>query len=741
MSLRDPALLTRRLLASTALGFGLALAASPKAAAQGPPGAPPPPQDAPAGATLQLPELRVQDRPLAPESEYKADQPTLPKLTQPLRDTPQSITVVPRQVMDDQNVTTLRDTLRNVTGLTIAAGEASAQGDSLTIRGFTARNDLYLDGMRDFGSYYRDPFNYDRIEVLKGPSSILFGRGSTGGVVNQASKTPLLDDRFVAGTFSLGTDNTHRLTLDANAPVGAPGSDAAVRLNLMAHESDVADRDVAHNQRFGIAPTVAFGIGTPTRVTVSYFHLSEDDTPDYGFPWLDFGPASTGISRPAEVAHANYYGFQNGNFLKAGVDIGTAKVEHDVTDWLTLRDQMRFAYYTRYARITEPQVNSLLAPGTLLSTVAVTRNQITTKSVESFYQNQFDGTARFATGAVEHVAVAGFEVGRESSEPTRTTYTGVPTTNLMFPSPGDTFAGSAAISTRSGTTAETFAFYLLDTLKLGPQWELTAGMRWDHFDAGFSQNVPTVTRFNRTDEMPSWRAALVYKPTPIGSVYVAAGDSFNPSAEALTITNATNLPPETSQSYEVGTKWDLLDQNLSLRGALFQIEKQNARVPDPTNTNFSILGGDQRSRGFEIETTGRITPAWQIIAGYAHLDTEVVKSTRPAEVGNPLANAPEHQVNAWTTYTTPWAPLQVGGGINYVASRNASTFPDAQGKLRSVPEYWTLNVMAKYTITEQIALQLNAYNLLDTFYFDQLHPNHVIPGPGRTIFASTAFKF
>ncbi|HEY3836399.1 MAG TPA: TonB-dependent receptor plug domain-containing protein, partial [Bryobacteraceae bacterium] len=272
-----------------------------------------------------------------------------PKYSATVLDTPQTITEVSSQVMQDQGVTTLRDSLRNVAGISLAAGEGSAQGDNLTIRGFTARNDLYIDGMRDFGSYYRDPFNTREVEVLQGPSSVTFGRGSTGGVVNQATKMPSLSG-FLSASIDVGTDLTRRGTLDFDGPFNLLGHSAAFRLNLMGNLNDVAGRDVAENRRFGVAPSLSLGLDTNTRLTLAYFHQNADDTPDYGIPWLFNGPAP--------VPRSNYYGFEHGNFLRTDDDIGTVRLEHDFAHGITLREQGRYADYVRDALITEPQIIS-----------------------------------------------------------------------------------------------------------------------------------------------------------------------------------------------------------------------------------------------------------------------------------------------------------------------------------------------------------------------------------------------
>jgi catecholate siderophore receptor len=588
-----------------------------------------------------------------------------PKYTQPALDTPQSITPISQQTMQQQGVTTLRDALRNVSGISLAAGEGGAQGDNLTIRGFAARNDLFIDGMRDFGSYYRDPFNTEEVEVLQGPSSVTFGRGSTGGVVNQASKTPGLS-RFLSGDVDFGTDLTRRVAFDVDLPVPTLGKTAAFRLNVMGDEGDVAGRDVAENRRFGIAPSLAWGLGTDTRFTLSYFHQNADDQPDYGIPWLFNGPAP--------VDRTNYYGFKDGNYLRTYDDIGTAKAEHDVNSHVTVRDQLRYAHYVRDVLITEPQVPAGVTLATPLDSIQVIRHEIGVNSTETFLDEQLDVTAHFDTGLIHHAAVAGVEAGRETSDPTRPTWSQVAGTSLLNPDPSDSLGGAETITTRVQTTALSQAAYALDTMSLGRHWDVTGGFRWDRFDTQYSQSVVPAASFHRVDEMPSWRAALVYKPVAMGSIYFAAGTSFNPSAESLSLSASNaNLPPEKNRSYEVGTKWDLPAGRLSLRSALFDTTKLNAREPDPLNSLLNILAGTQRVQGVDLEIQSHLTSRWDLLGGYAHLDARLVASSYyPAAVGAQLANVPRNSFNLWTTYRLPWR-IEAGFGGNFVSSRTASS--------------------------------------------------------------------
>jgi len=661
---------------------------------------------------------------------------SMPKFGQQALDTPQTITAVSQEVMQQQGTTTLRDALRNVAGISLAAGEGGAQGDNLTIRGFTARNDLFIDGMRDFGSYYRDPFNMQEVEVLQGPSSVTFGRGSTGGVVNQASKAPALG-RFLSGDVDFGTDRTRRGVLDFDQPLPRLGTGAAFRLNVMGEEGNVAGRDVAETRRVGIAPSLAFGLGTPTRWTLSYFHQNADDNPDYGVPWLFNGPAP--------VPRNDYYGFKNGNYLRTYDDIGTARVEHDVNSHVMVRDQVRYANYVRDALITEAQIPTGVTLATPLSSIMISRHQIGVNSTETYLDEQLDMTAHLETGFIRHDLVAGVEAGRETSDPTRPTWTNVPTTSLLNPNPDQSFSGSAQISSIVHTTAITAAAYVLDTMKFGRHWDLTGGIRWDRMDTDYRQSVAPVAAFNRVDEMPSWRAALVYKPVSIGSIYFDAGTSFNPSAETLALSASTaSLPPEKNRTYEFGTKWDFPNSRLSLRAAAFQTVKLNAREPDPLNPLLNVLAGTQRVRGLQTEVRARLTSRWDLLASYAYLAGKVVSSSYyPATIGVTLANVPEDTLNFWTTCRLPWR-WETGAGGNFVSSRNASStapFDPATGLVKSIPGYWVFNAMAKRRLTEHLDLQMNVNNVANRYYYDEPHPAHIVLGPGRSALVGLKFKF
>jgi catecholate siderophore receptor len=659
------------------------------------------------------------------------------KYTSPLIETPQSVSVVPQQVMAEQNTTTLRDALRNVAGISLAAGEGSSQGDNLTIRGFAARNDIFLDAMRDFGSYYRDTFNQQEVEVLQGPSAVTFGRGTTGGVVNEVSKSPQMTP-FVQGNATFGSDLTRRVAADINEPLPRLGSGAAFRLNLMGNDNKVAERDIAEYRRYGFAPSLAFGLDGPTRVVFSYFHQSEDDTPDYGVPWLFNGPAP--------VNRTNYYGFKDANFLRTNDDIFTAKVEHDVSHGITLRNVTRYAHEGRNAQITEAQIPATVTLATPLNSIQVTRNQINVDSVETMLDDQLDAIFKFHTGFVKHTVVTGVEGARETSDPSRNTITGVPTASLLTPDESQPYAGTSVPSTHVQVAAVSFGAYALDTIELGSKFDVIGGGRWDRFGTEYSQSVAPAAAFSRVDRMPSWRGALVYKPKHNASVYFDAGNSFNPSAEALSLSAANaNTPPEKSLTFEIGSKWDLAPGRFSVNGSLFRTDKTNSREPDPNNPLQNVLGGNQRVDGVAVTLTGYLTGRWELFSSYALLDGKVVSSVfYPLSIGAPLANVPRNTFNIWSTYRFPWKKLQVGAGGNFVDRRTASStvpYDPATHLLKQVPSYWVFNAMANYPLTERTSLQINLNNLTNRYYYDQIHPAHIVPGAGFAALAGINFRF
>ncbi|MGA8938430.1 MAG: TonB-dependent receptor [Acidobacteriaceae bacterium] len=639
-----------------------------------------------------------------------SDSLTMSKFTEPVLDTPQTVVEIPKFVLQDEQSHTLLDAVRNVPGISIAAGESGAQGDNLTIRGFTARNDIYLDGIRDFGSYYRDGFNDEQVEVLEGPAGVQFGRGSTGGVINQESKMPAVD-KFTRVETQFGTDLTRRVTADINEPLPDLANGAAFRLNMMADEGGVAGRPYDEVRRFGVAPSITFGMNSASRLTVSYFHLTEDDTPDYGLPWFENGLAH-GVNRHS------YFGFPDENHLNTNDDILTLKANRvlDSNGEVDVHTIARWANYPRDVQITEPQIcgnvkvstpvggyvsalpmsalNSAqtcaYTPETPASQVTVNRNQIQIKSVEGDLWDQTEVTAHFKVAGIRNDFAGGVEGGQEVSNPIKTSYTesgidSVTPTNLADPTPQDVFSGTGYVASITHVKSKSTGAYFVDTMKLGRFIELSGGARWDYFNTVFNLYAPptsvvgaaltaAVPPISQTVRQPSYRAAFVFKPNTHGSVYFDYGTSFDPSAETLSLSVATGvLPPEENESYEAGAKYSFLNERLMVDGAVFRTEQDNARETDPTNSNNIVEAGNQLVKGVQASATGRLGGGADLVLGYAYLDSSVLASKEfPTSVGYQLANVPKQTFNAFLTHNLPWK-FSAGFGGNYVASRTASS--------------------------------------------------------------------
>lgn len=659
-----------------------------------------------------------------------------PKLTEPLREIPQTITVIPASIIAEQNATTLRDVLRNVSGITFQAGEGGVPaGDQLSIRGFSARTDMFIDGVRDFGGYSRDAFNLEQVEVSKGPSSSIVGRGSTGGVINQVSKTPTREPRDEI-TVGAGSAEYVRSTIDLNHPIEGLGSNTAVRLNAMWTHADVPERDVVGGERWGVAPSLAFGLGTGRRLTVSYFHLRQHHVPDYGIPWV---PAN---SNPELAAHSNgrppvgrssYYGLVARDYEDTTTDVATVTLDTVLTDLLSLRNLTRWGQNTRDSVITAPRFASV-------NTSTAINRQLQSRDMEDgIVANMTNLTARLRTGRLSHAVTGGVEVAHETSENFARTGRTAPRTDLFSPDPFDPYPGPivrSGASTRG--TANSVAAYLFDTVDLGAQWEATGGLRWDRFDVDTTAIAVggVTTDLGRTDNLLSWRGGAVYKPRANGSVYMGVGTSFNPSAEGLSLTAITaTVAPEKTVSYEVGTKWDVQGERLSLTAAVFRTDKTNARTPgvnplDPP----TVLDGEQRVQGFELGLSGTITRRWSAFAGYAHMTGDIVASNTAGEVGHSLALVPENTMSIWTTYTLP-GNFAIGGGAQFMDSvfRNATN-------VAVVPSYWLINGTASYEVNQFLTLRVNGTNLANENYVDRVGGGHFIPGAGRSLSLSATLR-
>jgi catecholate siderophore receptor len=700
-----------------------------------------------------------------------------PKYTEPLRDIPQTIVVIPSSVYSEQGATSLRDVLRNTPGITFQQGEGgSAPGDNLFIRGFGARNDIYVDGARDPGVLTRDTFNIESVEVSKGPSSATSGRGSTGGSVNQVSKMPRLDN-FTKLEATVGNGDYKRSTLDVNQTLDSGSlNGAAVRVNAVWTDAGVVGRDEVFNKSWGIAPSFAIGLGTPTTLTLSYFHLHQNNLPDYGLPMtLPAGALAAGKTID-DLDWSNFYGLVSRDYEHVDSDAVTGIIEHKFDDDTSLRNLTRYGVNRRDAVVTPPRAasipptvpsatNGMLDPGYDPTVPQMRRTDTKYQDRDDkTLSNQTNLTTAFQTGTLKHALTTGIEVSREDqksySKVDDNTLAGAPNANrppvtdLYHPDPNQPYA--AAIHRTGAYTAaiaDSGAIYAFDTLKFNPQWEVNFGGRYELLDVSYkTATAPTattpsaVTRFQRTDDMFSWRGGIVFKPVESGSIYAGYGTSFNPSVDAnqglgLAATGATsaNLAPEKNRSYELGTKWDLIKKHLAVSAALFRTEKTNARTTDAAGN--TVLAGNQKVDGIELGATGNITEVWTVFAGYAYMDGKVDASGVSAQLDAQLTYVPKQSFNLWSTYRLP-VGVTFGAGAQFTdgyffALPSATATPAVSPKTR----YWLYSAMASYPINKHLTLRLNINNLADEQYIDRGYQGHFTPGVGRTFLLNASYSF
>lgn len=665
---------------------------------------------------------------------YKTVTSNIGKTKQQLRDIPQSITVVNQQLMQDQGAATLKDALRNVPGITFAAGEGGRTGDQVVIRGFSAATDTYRDGMRDIGQYNRDAFNDDKVEVLKGASSMLFGRGSTGGVVNQVSKSPFLGSKL-EGDLTIGTNDFQRVTADINQMTG---DHSAVRLSLM-DTHDGSDRGSAKNERWGIAPSVAFGLGEPTTVVLSYMHQEENNVPDYGVPY------NTATRQPLNVDRSKFYGLDS-DYEKTTADIVTAKITHDFGNGMELSNQLR---YNRFWRDVSPTAPRLASTDTSDSAI-MRRSKPLRDGVDQSWNNQTDLTSRFATGDIRHTLLTGMELSYELSDTSRyALLNSVPSTTVGNPNSADAVNPARYRTSNTQFQASNIGIYAMDTIELNRQWKAVLGTRFDRFEGDYnvrgynsngSLNSSNSYDLSRTDNVWSWRGGLIWQPDLAQSYYFSYGTSFNPSGETYSLDKATaKVDPEKNRNIELGAKWDLLDGDASLRAALFRIEKTNERNTDPLDTSVVVLSGKRHTNGVEVEGSGRLTERWEVFAGVTLMDSKIDKAAPAAQgqtgtEGKMPRYTPRATANLWTTYK--FTDLITGGiGATYVGKRYAT-----ETNVNYLPDYTIGNAMLSYE-TKHYRLQLNLNNLTNKKYFDGAYGGHATLGTPREAQLTIGLKY
>ncbi|GGL47528.1 TonB-dependent receptor [Pseudomonas brenneri] len=697
---------------------------------------------------LQLDSIKIEAARKDSRTEHSASS----KYVAPLLDTPQTITVVSPKVIQEQQALSLRQVLSNVSGITFNAGEGGGgSGDSINIRGFSANSNIQIDGLRDSAQTSRtDTFNVEQVEVIKGPNSVFGGAGTTGGSINIISKQPQ-DQAFTRLGGSIGTDNYYRLTLDTNQPLEGVGDNSAVRLNLMGHQNDVAGREEIDRERWGIAPSLRLGFNESTSLTLSAFHQVDDNLPDYGVPALD-GKRLSGVDRDA------YFGWKNLDKEKFEQSAFTANFEHDFNDNLRLQNLTRYSRTDRDTIVSASHVNTGGVPAGRYRPAgpqAYGRDAIT-----EMWINQTNLISNFQLAGMRHDLVTGVEISRETLD-LKTYNHGLGTS--LYPGNGYDLGNppghwSGPVNkTTSGYTETKLtdkALYLFDSIALHEQWDLNLGLRYDKIEGranGYTGTHVQTSSLSSTDEKLSARTGLVYKPTENGRFYVAWGNSFNPSAENLAsngggLSAATeNLAPEKNETWELGTKWELLDKRVELDAALFRVEKTNAR--ETMSDGSTQLAGKQRVQGFELGVTGRVTELWDVFANYTFLDSETLDAANtPAgndRKGQALGNTPPHSFNLWTTYELP-AGWSVGYGARYASKRNVTSSTTAK-----LDAFWVHNAMVGYQVNDDLELQLNVNNLFNKDYVERVRQQNgnaarssaIEYGDARSAIASATYSF
>jgi catecholate siderophore receptor len=667
---------------------------------------------------------------------YQSGITSVGKMPVPAKDIPQSLTVVNDKLIHDQGKDSFKSALENVIGITFEAGEGGRVGDNIRLRGFSAAGDIYLDGMRDMAQYNRDVFNTDRVEVLRGAASMLFGRGSTGGIVNQVSKQPrLITEHEVNAT--VGTNKYQRLQGDFNFKLD---DDAALRINAMTTDGDGrGDNAGASTHRRGLALDYRLGIGTANEFQISYYHLHYNDKPDWGFQWLEGKPAPSPTNK-------YWYGLDS-DFQNDKADVVTLSHTHRWTDGSRLKTSVRDGYYSRAMWATQ----SSFASGTTslnLNPDTVVNRRTNAKSGEehhTFLQTDYLTTTNWF--GRKNSLLVGAEYAVENAS--RFTYPSLasakPATTAGNP---DSSGIGGNLTERRATQfqARTLGLYLQDTVDIAPNWKLVGGLRLDNFKGDYERSgntAPNNTPLSRSDTLLSKRLGVMYQPSEEVSYYASYGTSFNTSGDLYQFDPVTaNTEPESSRNMEIGSKWELYGGDLSFRTALARTEKYNERNTDiDTANNSYLLSGKRHTDALEFEIAGRITPQWDVFAGVGFLKAVIDQSgsnaAGQAEVGQNPGLSPSRQANLYTTYRIgdKW---RIGGGFTAMSQNKPA---NSVTSLNRAPGYVKADALVEYRINEGNSLKLNIDNLFDKVYYNTLYRGFAAPGDERSVRLTLTSKF
>ncbi|WP_255992325.1 catecholate siderophore receptor Fiu [Chitinolyticbacter albus] len=727
-------------------------------------------------AETTLPTVTV-SAPAEP-AEYKVDRVSSPKFTEPLVNTTQTISVIPEQLFKEQGATTLTEALRNSPGVsTFFLGENgnTTTGDAIYMRGFDSSSSIFVDGVRDLGSISRDTFNVSSVEVTKGPAGTDYGRSAPTGAINLVTKRASQEDANAA-SLAVGKEYL-RATADLNRAFTAVEG-AALRVNVMGQKDGIEARDEVENNRWGVAGSLAYGLGSPTRAYFDVLHIEQNNVPDGGVPTIGLpgysspDPARPFISDAARVNSENFYGTTS-DFDDVRADMVTLALEHDLSAQATLRNTTRWGKTRQDYLLTSFMGSSanLKTPDPAdSSTWTLARSSPTFKNqVNEILTNQTNLNATVATGSLVHDISAGIELTREQQTNLSTATIGAwEPANLYNPESDVSGLQWRLNGGHADGETRTAAAYLFDTIKINEQWQVNGGVRFEHYKTDYlnvaacggsgrnpipcggapTGTLVTATDLKDSDNLFNWKLGVLYKPAPNGSVYLnyatsqqpPGGSNFTLSSNANNAGNP-DYDPQEARTAEIGTKWDLLDQQLSLTAAVYRTEVRNEIEQDPVDMQY-YQTGKKRVQGIELGMVGQITKAWGISTGFTVMDTKVLAG---ANVGNDSSTAlnytPKNAFTAWTTYNLGHG-FTVGGGGRYVGSLQRGK-DGAVGTPKYVESYWVFDGMASYAVSKNVGLQLNVYNLFDEEYVAQINKSgyRYTPGTPRSARLTANFTF
>ncbi|MBL0946066.1 MAG: catecholate siderophore receptor Fiu [Hydrogenophaga sp.] len=702
-------------------------------------------------STATLPTVTVN---AAPEVPYKADKSANDKFTAPLVDTPKTVQIIKKEVIEEQGAITLTEALRNTPGITLQMGENgnSSAGDTFQLRGFSLQQSIFVDGIRDLGAVTRDTFNLEQVEVVKGAAGAETGRGASSGFVNLISKQAHLgDENSVSGT--VGTGSVKRITADLNKQLS---DSSAFRLNAMAQDSGVDGRDFVENKGQGLGLSYAAGLGTPTRVFLFSQHLRQNNVPDGGIPAIGY-EGYTSVIGP-KVRRENFYGSVNDR-EKVDADMLTAKIEHDLGSGTTIRNVTRYgkSHMDRTLTGVNTGATGITATGPQ-SAWTVNRSRQRVDQENSILANQTSINTAFDTGSVKHSLAAGVELLHEKQVSFDHGTAGTtPAANLYNPDPYQSmFVFGPRTGGETAGTTNTISAYVFDDARLNERWSINGGVRVDVYKLN-TDNVTAAgvrTALEDSRSLVSWSVGSVYKPASNGSVYASYATSATPpgannfqlSATAGNQANAA-LDPQRTNNIELGTKWELMDKRLNVAAAIFRTENDRQTSYDAA-TNTTSQFGKTRVQGLELSAVGQITRLWQITAGLAKTSTKSLDqfslntTTGVVSSTTGVRWSPDLTATLWTSYQ--WNQLTLGVGARYVSEAkrfvNASGAP---GNVPNIPSYWVADAMLKYQVNPKTSLQLNVYNLFDEEYLMTLNNGggRLALGAPRSATLTANFRF